>query len=152
MPKLAQQLGNGDSPYIYLIAFQDDRFIVVQAGITHTIDQIGADDVHVVIEIVGRNPRDFRQSVLAFPGALSSQLPSPLDHPGASELGLDLLLFDAIEDRRNRAETKSISRPAQVELKNLPDVHAAGNAKRVEDDFHRRAVGKVRHVFNRNDL
>ena len=41
--------------------------------------------------------------------------------------------------------------PAQVGLENLPDVHARRHAQRIQHDVHRRAVGHVRHVLDRND-
>ena len=41
--------------------------------------------------------------------------------------------------------------PAEVRFENLSDVHTRRNAERVQNDFHRRAVGHVRHVFFRND-
>ena len=39
------------------------------------------------------------------------------------------------------------ARPAEVDLENLTDVHAARNAERVEHEVDRRAVLQVRHVF-----
>ena len=41
---------------------------------------------------------------------------------------------------------------AEVGLEDLPDVHAARHAERVEDDVDRLAVGGVRHVLDREDL
>src|ERR1051326_2997924 len=40
-----------------------------------------------------------------------------------------------------------VAGPAQVSFQDLADVHAAGNAERVEHDFDRRAVGEIGHVF-----
>jgi hypothetical protein len=42
--------------------------------------------------------------------------------------------------------------PAEVGLENLADVHPRRHAQRVQHDVHRRAVGHVRHVFDRDDL
>ncbi|OPZ53752.1 MAG: hypothetical protein BWY91_01843 [bacterium ADurb.BinA028] len=42
--------------------------------------------------------------------------------------------------------------PTQVQLEDLPDVHAAGNTHRVEHDVDRRAVLKEGHVLDREDL
>jgi len=39
-----------------------------------------------------------------------------------------------------------------VRLENLPDVHTARHAERVEHDVDGRAVRKERHVFDRKDL
>ena len=36
-------------------------------------------------------------------------------------------------------------------FENLPDVHSAGNAERVQDDLDRRAVGQVRQILLRQD-
>ena len=42
-----------------------------------------------------------------------------------------------------------VSDPAQVHLKNLPDVHSGGYTQRVEDDVDRGAVRQERHVLDR---
>ena len=42
-----------------------------------------------------------------------------------------------------------VSDPAQVHLKNLPDVHSGGHTQRVEDDVDRGAVRQERHVLDR---
>jgi hypothetical protein len=42
--------------------------------------------------------------------------------------------------------------PTQVQLEDLPDVHAAGDTERVEHDVDRRAVLKEGHVLDREDL
>ena len=39
--------------------------------------------------------------------------------------------------------------PAEVRFENLSDVHTRRNAERIQNDFHRRAVRHVRHVFLR---
>ncbi len=49
-------------------------------------------------------------------------------------------------------ESKLGSGPTEVRLENLTHVHTAGNTQRVEHDLDRRAVGKERHVFDRQDL
>ena len=41
--------------------------------------------------------------------------------------------------------------PAEVRLEDLPDVHAARHAERVEHEVDRRAVLQVRHVLFRQD-
>ena len=45
----------------------------------------------------------------------------------------------------------SACRPAEVGLQDLSDVHTARNAKRVEHDVDRRAVGQERHLLDRQD-
>src|SRR5262249_51546198 len=42
--------------------------------------------------------------------------------------------------------------PAQVRLQNLAHVHTAGNAQRVQQDLHGRAVLEERHILARQDL
>ena len=42
--------------------------------------------------------------------------------------------------------------PAQVRLEDLADVHPRRHAQRIQHDVDRRAVGHVRHVFDRHDL
>ena len=54
----------------------------------------------------------------------------------------ELLLEHVPELRSEHART-----PAEVRLEDLPDVHAARNAERVEHDVDRRAVLQVRHVL-----
>ena len=42
-------------------------------------------------------------------------------------------------------------RPAKVRLEDLTDVHARGHAERVEHDFNRSTVRKIRHVLFRQN-
>src|SRR5215207_2753744 len=42
--------------------------------------------------------------------------------------------------------------PSEVGLQHLAEVHAAGDAERVQDDVDRSAVGEERHVLDRQDL
>ena len=46
---------------------------------------------------------------------------------------------------------QALGREAQVGFEDLTDVHTRRYAQRVQDDVHRRAVGVVRHVFDRHD-
>src|SRR6266849_7386269 len=43
-------------------------------------------------------------------------------------------------------------RPAEMRLEDLPDIHAARHAERIEHDVDRRAVIEIRHVLDRHDL
>src|SRR5436309_1220808 len=47
--------------------------------------------------------------------------------------------------------TEFLGGPAEVRFENLADVHARRNAKRIQNDFHGRAIRKVRHVFLGHD-
>ncbi len=49
-------------------------------------------------------------------------------------------------------EPQSLGRKTQMCLEHLTDVHARGNPQGVENDVHRRTIGHVGHVFDRNDL
>ena len=64
---------------------------------------------------------------------------------------LDLDLAGPVEDRGGDPQIEGVGRPAGVGLQDLPDVHARGDAERVEDDLDRRAVGQARHVLFRDD-
>ena len=55
-----------------------------------------------------------------------------------------------IEQARDAA-AQFFRRPAEVRFENLSDVHTRRNAERIQNDFHRRAVRQIRHVFFRND-
>src|SRR6185369_7693300 len=48
--------------------------------------------------------------------------------------------------RRGEFQTEHLAGPAEMGLQDLPDVHAARHAQRIEHDLHRCAVGQVRHV------
>jgi hypothetical protein len=49
------------------------------------------------------------------------------------------------------SKPSSSADPAERGLQDLPDVHAARHAERVEHDLHRRAVGQERHVLLGHD-
>src|ERR1043165_2372876 len=66
---------------------------------------------------------------------------------GRFELRLDLRLRRAVEHRRGEVEAERARGPAEVRLQDLADVHARGDAERIQNDLHRRAVRHVRHVF-----
>jgi UDP-N-acetylglucosamine enolpyruvyl transferase len=68
------------------------------------------------------------------------------------EIVADVLLFDAVKHRRRELEPEQPSRPAQVRLEHLPDVHARGHTQRVEHDVHRRTIRQEGHVFLRDNL
>src|SRR5262249_53561282 len=55
-------------------------------------------------------------------------------------------------DRLADLEPKTGASPAEVRLEDLPDIHAARHAERIEHDVDRRAVGEERHVLGRHDL
>src|SRR5215469_15215666 len=42
-----------------------------------------------------------------------------------------------------------VTGPSQMRLQNLPHVHTAGYAQRIQNDLHRRAVSQIRHVLFR---
>src|SRR5262249_28367992 len=42
-----------------------------------------------------------------------------------------------------------VAGPSQVRLQDLPYVHTAGYAQRIQNDLHRRAIGQIRHVLFR---
>ena len=48
--------------------------------------------------------------------------------------------------------TDALAGPAEVNLEDLADVHSRRHAERIQHDVARRAVGHVRHVFDRHDL
>ncbi len=70
---------------------------------------------------------------------------------GGFELGLDVFLSRAVENRRGEVQAERMSRPAQVSFENLADVHTRRNAQRIEHDLNRRAIGQIRHVLFGND-
>src|SRR5215469_6510573 len=55
-------------------------------------------------------------------------------------------------DRLADLEPHAGAGPAEMRLEDLPDVHAARHAERVEHDVDRLAVGEERHVLGRHDL
>ena len=64
-----------------------------------------------------------------------------------AQLGDLALLFEHQVDLLAQA----LGRKAQVGFEDLPDVHTRRYTQRVQDDVHRRAVGIMRHVFDRHD-
>src|SRR5258708_5822310 len=66
--------------------------------------------------------------------------------PPPHGLGADFFAEQPLE-----AVAQLLGGPAEVRLKNLPDVHTRRNAERIENDLDRSAVGHVRHVFLRHD-
>src|ERR1035437_214982 len=60
---------------------------------------------------------------------------------------LDFALGRAVEYRGRVMQTPRLGRPPEVGLQNLADVHTAGNAQRIEHDFHRCSIREVRHVL-----
>src|SRR6476646_7120016 len=69
-----------------------------------------------------------------------------------AELGLDVVLVGAVEDRGRRLLALLVECPPEVGLQDLADVHPARHAERVEDDVDGRAVRQERHVLGRQDL
>ena len=47
---------------------------------------------------------------------------------------------------------QTLSRPTEMGLQHLTDVHARGHAERVQDDVDRHAVGRERHILDRDHL
>ena len=64
---------------------------------------------------------------------------------------LDVGLAGAVEHRRRELEAEHPAGPPEVGLQDLPDVHAARHAQRVEHDLDRRAVRQVGHVLLAQD-
>src|ERR1039458_215672 len=66
---------------------------------------------------------------------------------GIGQRFLDFALRGAVEHRGRILHAQRLRGPPQVGFQNLTDVHAAGNAQRIEDDFHRCSIREVRHVL-----
>ncbi len=79
-------------------------------------------------------------------------LPGLIHDPGACQFGFDLVFCCAIKHRGNGAEAQAFGRPAKVNFQHLTDIHTSRNTERIQDDIHRRAIFKERHVFHRDDL
>src|SRR4029078_7039114 len=62
-----------------------------------------------------------------------------------------LALVGSLEDWRLRIEAEDLRDPPKVCLEDLPHVHSAWYAERVEHDIDRTSVRKERHVFLRHD-
>ncbi len=67
------------------------------------------------------------------------------------EITLDVGLVRAVEDRRREVEPEHAARPPEVGLEDLPDVHSARHAERVEHDVHRTSIRQIRHVLDGQD-
>ena len=90
-------------------------------------------------------------SVISSFGVLQlERVPHPRE-AGDLEEQPDLLLVRALEHRRLRVEAEQLRGPPEVGLEDLPDVHAARHAERIEHDVHRLAVRQERHVLFRHD-
>ena len=87
---------------------------------------------------------DGRLAVIADPG-------EAFDLLRFLEVVEDLLLLDAVEDRRGDLEAERLGRDAEVRFEHLADVHTRRHAERVQADVDRRAVREERHVFFRHD-
>jgi len=55
----------------------------------------------------------------------------------------------AIEDRRGELHAQSLRGPAEMGFENLNRRSYDSDAERIENDFNRRAIGKIRHIFLR---
>src|ERR1017187_3183486 len=66
---------------------------------------------------------------------------------GIGQRFLDFALRGAVEHRGRILHAQRLRGPPQVGFQNLTDVHTAGNAQRIEDDFHRCSIREVRHVL-----
>src|ERR1035437_3857973 len=71
--------------------------------------------------------------------------------PRIGQRFLDFALGRAVEDGSRIMQAQRLGRPPQVGLQNLTDVHTAGNAQRIEHDFHRCSIREVRHVLLRQN-
>src|SRR5438105_4503560 len=93
-------------------------------------------------------PRAVGRAIGACVLRLSARL---LSDPGAAERILDLHIGGSVEDGRQGTKTQCRRGPAEMSLQDLADVHAAGNADRVQDDVYRRSVLEVGHILRRQD-
>ena len=64
---------------------------------------------------------------------------------------LDILFIRAVKYRRRDVESECHRRKAQMDLKDLSDVHTARNAQRIQNDIKRAAVRQERHILDRED-
>ena len=62
---------------------------------------------------------------------------------------LDIAFVRTVEDRSGDVETERLGCKAQMNLKDLTDIHTGRNAQRVEHNVKRTSVRQERHVFNR---
>src|SRR5581483_7351935 len=67
------------------------------------------------------------------------------------QFAADRILAGVLLEQLGDLLTEFVTRPTEVSLENLAHVHTAGNAERIQHDFHRRAVFEVRHVLVRQD-
>ena len=73
-------------------------------------------------------------------------------NPRPRQFVFDAGVLSAVKHRRGNLKAALARRPAQMRFQHLPQVHARGNAYRVEDDVHRSAVRQKRHIFFGQDL
>ena len=71
---------------------------------------------------------------------------------GLLQVLADALLRDSVEHRGCDLHAELLAGPAEVRLKDLPDVHARGHAERVEADLDGGSVGEEGHVLLGHDL
>ena len=60
---------------------------------------------------------------------------------------VDLIFTGTIKHRRDGLEAKLHAGPPKMGFQDLPHVHAAGHAERIEKDLHRRSVRQEGHVL-----
>ncbi len=60
---------------------------------------------------------------------------------------LNLGFGRSVEDGRREPHAERVSSPAQVGFEDLADVHSRRHAKRIQNDFGRRPIRQIRHVF-----
>ena len=77
--------------------------------------------------------------------------PGAFVQPGFVELSLDILPGRPVKYRRCKLDAELPRRPPESRLIELPQVHAGGDAERVQDDIHRCPVREERHVPHRDD-
>ena len=70
---------------------------------------------------------------------------------GEAEPLLDISFASTVEHGGREVDAQRPTGPAQVGLKNLPDIHAGRHAQGVQHDVHGGAIRQVRHVLNWED-
>src|SRR5438445_2545919 len=123
----------------------DERVRTCRARVDLVLDKV------VQLQHVDVADRDGLLELLA--GAAVAEIDLPvLGKIGFLEQLLDRAFARAVEDRGRDVDAEGLRRPAEMRLENLPDVHPARHAERVEHDVDRCAVRKERHVLDRKDL
>ncbi len=109
--------------------------------------------VHQVVQLehVDEPDRDGLLEALAGPPVEQVAL-ARFGQAGLLQDVADVLLAGAVEHRGDRLESQLGRRGAQMGLEDLPHIHAAGHAQRVEEDVNRCPIGEERHVFHGQDL